>query len=111
MRTTFSVDAWLYCVRVCMCVRAFMCVCVCVCVCVCKCVSVCVRKDKILCTVVLLTFLALIVLQMNTEQQCLTDGDCNIFNVQVHRYTYGSQLLPRHYYSGLQVTALKGLDF
>ena len=89
------------CVFACACVRS----------CVCVCVSVCVHKDKILCTVVLLTFLALIVLQMNTEQQCLTDGDCNIFNVQVHRYTYGSQLLPRHYYSGLQVTALKGLDF
>ena len=58
-------------------------ICVCVCVRVCVCVSVCVHKDKALCTVVMYTLLALIVLQMNTEQLCLTDGNCNNFNVQV----------------------------
>ena len=67
----------------------YMCVCVCVCVrarahvCVCVYLCVFVHKDKVLCTVVMYTFLALIVLQMNTEQQCLTDGNCNNFNVQV----------------------------
>jgi len=88
---------------VCIYIYIYMCVCVCVCA--------RVHKDKTLGTVVLHTFLALIVLQTNTKQQCLTDGNCNNFNVQVHKHTYGSQLLPRLHYSGLQVTALKGLDF
>ena len=98
-------------VYVCMYVYIYIYIYICVCVCVCVCVRARVHKDKTLGTVVLHTFLALIVLQTNTKQQCLTDGNCNNFNVQVHKHTYGSQLLPRLHYSGLQVTALKGLDF
>ena len=61
-----------------------MCVCVCVWV-ICLCVH---NKDKAFCVVLMYTCLALIVLQMNTEQQCLTDGNYNNFNVQVNvRFT------------------------
>ena len=66
------------CVRVCVCVRACvcacvcMCVCVCVCACVCACVCVCVCVYHLLLTIVLRTFVIVIVSSRKITEDCFS---------------------------------------